>query len=161
MSKAKLKKALAQLDKDQIIETALELYDARKDAKDWFEFWLDPDARKACEKAKTAARRVFFTGPDSPRKRPSLTNLNKIVKDFTSVCFERDEVADFLIYVAETEVDWLETRYRRISYRSSLKKNIDTAVLYVENNFPEGQYAIRLERLRERADSLYVYACGF
>lgn len=160
MSKAKLKKALAALDKDQIIETALELYDARKDAKEWFEFWLDPDARKACEKAKTAVRRIFYTG-DNPRRRPSMTNLNKIIKDFTTVCFDRDEVADFLLYVGETETEWLESRYRRISYRSSLKKNIDTAALYIENNFPDSQYDLRLERLRDRANALYVYAGGF
>ncbi|MBD5336919.1 MAG: hypothetical protein HDR95_06385 [Bacteroides sp.] len=160
MSKAKLKKALAALDKDQIIETALELYDARKDAKEWFEFWLDPDARKACEKAKTAVRRIFYTG-DNPRRRPSMTNLNKIIKDFTTVCFDRDEVADFLLYVGETETEWLESRYRRISYRSSLKKNIDTAALYIENNFPDSQYDLRLERLRNRANALYVYAGGF
>lgn len=160
MSKAKLKKALAALDKDQIIETALELYDARKDAKEWFEFWLDPDARKACEKAKTAVRRIFYTG-DNPRRRPSMTNLNKIIKDFTTVCFDRDEVADFLLYVGETETQWLESRYRRISYRSSLKKNIDTAALYIENNFPDSQYDLRLERLRDRANALYVYAGGF
>ncbi len=157
MSKAKLKKALTVLDKDQIIETALELYDARKEAKEWFEFWLDPDARKACEKAKAAVRRIFYSG-DNPRRRPSMTNLNKIIKDFITVCFDRDEVADFLIYVAETETAWLETRYRRLSYRSSLKKNLDTAELYCENNFPDGQYALRLERLRERANSLYSYA---
>ena len=160
MSKAKLKKALAALDKDQIIETALELYDARKDAKEWFEFWLDPDARKACEKAKTAVRRIFYTG-DNPRRRPSMTNLNKIIKDFTTVCFDRDEVADFLLYVGETETEWLESRYRRISYRSSLKKNIDTAALYIENNFPDSQYDLRLERIRDRANALYVYAGGF
>ena len=121
MSKAKLKKALAALDKDQIIETALELYDARKDAKEWFEFWLDPDARKACEKAKTAVRRIFYTG-DNPRRRPSMTNLNKIIKDFTTVCFDRDEVA---------------------------------------YNFPDSHYALRLQRHRDRANALYVYAGGF
>ena len=161
MSKAKLKKALAALDKDQIIETALELYDARKDAKEWFEFWLDPDPKKASEKAKTAIRRIFYAGKDNARRRPSLTNLNKIIKDFITVCYDRDEVADFLIYVAETEIEWLEGRYRRISYRSSLKKNIDTAVLYCENNFPEGRFNLRLDKMKERANALYYYADGF
>ncbi len=161
MSKAKLKKALGGLEKEQLIETMLELYDARKDAKDWLEFWLDPDPKKACEKAKAAVHRVFYAGTDNVRRRPSLTNLNKIVKDFITVCYDRDEVADFLIYVAETETEWLEGRYRRISYRSSLKKNIDTAVLYCENNFPEGRFNLRLDKLKERANALYVYAGGF
>ena len=46
MSRAKLKKYLQTLPKEQVIEVILELYDARKEAKDYLEFYLTPD-RKA------------------------------------------------------------------------------------------------------------------
>ena len=42
MSKAQLKKHLAALTKEQIIEVILELYDARKEAKEYQEFYLNP-----------------------------------------------------------------------------------------------------------------------
>lgn len=157
MSKAKLKKALEVLDKEDIIGVITDLYEARKDAKEWLEFWLDPNPRKACDKAKSAVRRVFFASSDTSRRRPSLANLNKISKDFTTLCFDKEEIADFLIYVAETETEWLEGRYRRITYRSSLRKNINAAVLYCEDNFPEGRFNLRLGKLKERASSLYYY----
>ena len=38
MSKAKLKKYLQTLSKEQVIEVMLELYDARKEAKEYLEF---------------------------------------------------------------------------------------------------------------------------
>ena len=44
MSKAKLKKYLQTLSKEQVIEVMLELYDARKDAKKYLEFYLAPDS---------------------------------------------------------------------------------------------------------------------
>ena len=43
MPKAKLKKHLLSLTKEQITDIVLELYDARKEAKDYLEFYLAPD----------------------------------------------------------------------------------------------------------------------
>lgn len=44
MSKAKLKKHLQSLPKERVIEIMLELYDARKEAKEYLEFYLAPDS---------------------------------------------------------------------------------------------------------------------
>lgn len=41
MSKAKLKKHLLSLTKEQITDIVLELYDAHKEAKDYLEFYLE------------------------------------------------------------------------------------------------------------------------
>ena len=60
MSKAKLKKYLQTLSKEQIIEVMLELYDARKEAKEYLEFYLAPDSNAELEKCKKAIRQEFF-----------------------------------------------------------------------------------------------------
>ena len=52
MSKAQLKKHLNTLEKPQIIEMVMELYDARKEAKEYLEFYLNPDENKELEKFK-------------------------------------------------------------------------------------------------------------
>ena len=44
MSKAKLKKHLLSLTKEQITDIVLELYDARKEAKEYLEFYLEPNS---------------------------------------------------------------------------------------------------------------------
>ena len=49
MSKAKLKKYLQTLSKEQVIEVMLELYDARKEAKEYLEFYLTPDSNAELE----------------------------------------------------------------------------------------------------------------
>ncbi len=43
MSRTQLKKHLTALTKKQIIEVMLELYDARKEAKEYLEFYLNPN----------------------------------------------------------------------------------------------------------------------
>ncbi|MDE7153348.1 MAG: hypothetical protein K2O00_02735 [Muribaculaceae bacterium] len=50
MSKAGLKKELKQLDKDELIEVILDIYSLRKDAKEYFEYYINPDVDKLFRK---------------------------------------------------------------------------------------------------------------
>lgn len=50
MSKAALKKELANLEKEELINLILESYSARKEIKEYYEFYLDPDVNKLTEK---------------------------------------------------------------------------------------------------------------
>ena len=43
MSKAKLKKYLQNLSKEEVIDIVLQLYDATDQAKSWLEFYLQPN----------------------------------------------------------------------------------------------------------------------
>lgn len=52
MSKAKLKKHFKQLIKDQLIEVVMEMYDARKEAKNYLEYYLAGDSEGELEKCK-------------------------------------------------------------------------------------------------------------
>ena len=157
MSKAKLKKALAALDKEEIITMVTELYDARKEAKEYLEYWIDPDAGKELERVEKLVDRQFFTPQGVSRRTLSLPTINKLIKDFMSICFEPERVADLLIYTTERMADWLEVRYRRVAYRTSLRKYLNEATLYVESHELEPLYGIRIERLQSRVEALENY----
>lgn len=83
MSKAKLKKHLLSLTKEQITDIVLELYDARKEAKDYLEFYLAPDCNAELEKSKKAIRNEFFPTRGFSEK-PSLPNVEKSFPIFKS-----------------------------------------------------------------------------
>ncbi|MDE6010297.1 MAG: hypothetical protein K2F87_02465 [Muribaculaceae bacterium] len=157
MSKAKLKKALAALDKEEIITMVIELYESRKEAKEYLDYWSDPDAEKELERVEKLAFRQLFTPQGVSRRTPSLPTLNKLIKDFMTICFEPEKVAALLIFVTESLADWLEVRYRRLTYRTSLRKYLNEASLYVETHELEGVFGLRLERLRERVEALEQY----
>lgn len=42
MSKAQLKKHLIKLTKEQVIDVVMELYEARKEAKEYLDFYINP-----------------------------------------------------------------------------------------------------------------------
>ncbi len=154
MSKLKLKKALLGMEPDEIINVVMELYDARKEAKEYLEYWLNPDSEKELEKCRKLIDRQFFTPQGVNRRSPSLPTINKIVKDFMTICYEPERVADLLLFIPERMADWLEERYRRVSYRSSLKKYLGEAKLYIESHELEALYGLRLERLTEKAEAI-------
>ena len=68
MSKARLKKHLQALPKERVIEIMLELYDARKEAKNYLEFYLAPDSNAELEKCKKTIRQGVLPYPWFLRK---------------------------------------------------------------------------------------------
>ena len=76
MSKAKLKKHLLSLTKEQITDIVLELYDARKEAKDYLEFYLAPDCNAELEISESA---------EDFSDSPNVSNTNDAAAYFTAV----------------------------------------------------------------------------
>lgn len=160
MSKARLKKQLQGMTAEQMAAMVLELYDIRKEARDFLDYWSDPEPDKWLEKWKGDVRKVFYSAGTTSRRRPVLTTLNTLVKYFITLGMDSERTSDFLLYVAETECEWLEQRWRRLSYRTSMLKNLENCKLYIENAFPdeeENPFRVRLERLTERVDALFLW----
>ena len=69
MSKTTLKRELVNMDKEQLIELILEVYAARKDAKEYFEFFLNPDVGKLLDKYELAVSKnlTALSGVDMVR----------------------------------------------------------------------------------------------
>ena len=53
MSKSTIKKLLQSMTKENIIEMVLELYSARKEAKEYLEFYASPDEKGKLEEYKS------------------------------------------------------------------------------------------------------------
>lgn len=60
MSKVALKKYLNTLQKGEIIEMVLDLYDARKKAKEYLEYYLNPDEKEKLKEYKTIILKSSF-----------------------------------------------------------------------------------------------------
>lgn len=52
MSKATVKKLLTSMPKEDLIRMVLEMYDARKEAKEYLEFYVHPDEDRKLEEYK-------------------------------------------------------------------------------------------------------------
>ena len=100
MSKAKLKKYLQTLSKEQVIEVMLELYDARKEAKEYLEFYLTPNSNAELEKCKKVIRQEFFPTRGFSEK-PSFAKCRKVISDFQKLKPEPTCVADLMLFYIE------------------------------------------------------------
>ena len=108
MSKAKLKKYLQTLSKEQVIEVMLELYDARKEAKDYLEFYLTPDSNAELEKCKKAIRQEFFPNRGFSEK-PSFAKCRKVISDFQKLKPDPNCVADLMLFYIEQGCEYTVT----------------------------------------------------
>lgn len=151
MSKAKLRKALGELSKDELIEVVSELYDARKEAKDYLEYWMDPDSDKALEAAQTQIKKLFFSSSGKARKLPAAKSVNAVTKSFSTLGCGQDKVAELLLTVVENYSEWMKDNSKS-GATTAARKAVENAANYIEKAGLETRYGLKLDRLAGEID---------
>lgn len=155
MSKAKLRKELAALDAAALREVILELYDARKEAKEYLEFWMDPDAARERERCEALLCRQFFSSSGRAAARPRLSACTKIIKDYRLMTHDTDGEAALLTAYAETYCRWVGSRRSRLGHKGSLERVVAGAEAFVESADLETNYSTRLRKCRDAMETLF------
>lgn len=83
MSRTELKKALAGMSREQLQEMILDIYSARKDAKEYFEFYLNPDVNALLAKYRTAIYKEFERTRRG-RSTARISRIKKAIRQFDS-----------------------------------------------------------------------------
>lgn len=100
MSKSTIKKLLQSMTKAEIIEMVLELYSARKEAKEYLEFYACPDEKGKLEEYKSIIREEFYP----KRRREPQTRFSvcrKAVADFKKLKPSADALAELMVSYME------------------------------------------------------------
>lgn len=84
MSKVQLKKELATLDKEEIIRLLLDAYDARKETKEYFEFFLNPDVGKLSRKYELAISKELNRTRRGGYSKARISFIRTQLKEFFS-----------------------------------------------------------------------------
>lgn len=150
MSKAKLKKALLSMDRAEITGMILELYDARKDAREYLDYWLDPDPAKALLLYKESLRRLYFLPSGMARKSVPASTVNDFVKKFASMCCDPELQAELMLYLCDTDFEWIRAReWRALSHIPVLQRTISRTRQLIDNTDANPGRLLRLDRLEE------------
>lgn len=107
MSKAALKKSLGAMTKSEIIETVCELYEVRREAKDYLDYWIDPNPDRALLEFKETVDKMFFYSTGKTRSQPSATDLRRMVKYFSTLVFDSEKTAELLLHIADRQYQWV------------------------------------------------------
>lgn len=94
MSKATLKKELELMDRPQLVEIILDLYSNRPEAKEYFEFFLNPDIAKLRDKVIVKAQKELARTKRGSYSRMRISKIKALDRYFASFNPGCDEVLD-------------------------------------------------------------------
>ncbi|MDE6073056.1 MAG: hypothetical protein K2F80_00480, partial [Muribaculaceae bacterium] len=94
MSKNTLKKELDLMDRGQLVDIILDLYSNRPEAKEYFEFFLNPDIEKLREKVITKAQKELMRTKRGSYSRMRISKIKALDKYFASFNPGPEEVLD-------------------------------------------------------------------
>ena len=100
MSKSQVKKLLAGMSKEEVINTVMELYDARKEARDYLDYYVNPNENKELEKFKKIVLKEFDDDISrDPQCRFSV--CRKALSDFKKLAPSTETLAEAMVYYVE------------------------------------------------------------
>lgn len=147
MSKTSLKKLLNEMDRDQLAEVILELYDARKDAREYLEYFVSPNEKAMLEKYKAVILKEFFPAKGRIRARTSV--CKKAIKEFTTLHPSPVFIAELKLYLVECI-----TRYA-VMMRSWIKESVENTWRQTFDDVLQYMYANDLlDSSMERIDNI-------
>lgn len=157
MSKSTLKKHLQTLNKEQLIETVLEMYDNLKPAKEYLEYYLSPNEKVMYEKYKKVITDEFYPATKNFNPKLRFSVARKAIADFRALKPSPELLADLMLTLAEQACEFTyDYGDMTEAYYNSAYNNLKSALEYIEKNN-------LLERYKNRCQQCEKWAspCGY
>ncbi len=118
MSKTALKKFIAGLSRQQLAEVLLQVYDAKKEAREYLDYFVDPDEEGALEKYRGVVLKEFK--PPKGRARRRVTVCRRAIKDFLVLEPSAAHVNDLtLTYLEQLVIHFVENPNEKTSTQTN------------------------------------------
>lgn len=156
MSKATLKKVLKGMDAEQLRDVIIELYENRPEAKEYLDYWVDPNPDKVLEEYKKRIFKIFFMSEGRPRKSPDFQDLKKLIKYFLTLYLSTEQNIDMRLYALEIYLLWLQTRNKVMSHEKRTETMRNELNEYIQSNNMNALFGLRFDRMCEEMDSLFT-----
>lgn len=155
MSRTQLKKELQNLDKSGIIQVILDLYSARKEAKEYLDFFINPDVDKKMEKNRAAILKELSRGVRW-RSKARISVLRGIIRDFASLDPGSDHVAELMVFTVVATIDACTSRQMSATMLNGLRQLTINTVEYLNAHELLPKYLPRLKKAFEALPSRYT-----
>lgn len=99
MAKSDLKKLLQTMDKAELITLILELYGAKKEFKEYLDYYVNPNEKEQFQKAKKIIEKEYFPEKGWPKERLSVAK--KAISDFSKLKPSPELEAELMIFLVE------------------------------------------------------------
>lgn len=157
MSKPALKKYLQSLDKEQMIEFVLEIYDNVKPAKEYLEYYLHPNEKEMLGKYKAIIVNEFYPKGKSAEPKTRFSVAKKAIADFRALKPSPELLGDLMVTLAEMACKFTYD-YGDMweQYYDSAYNNFKNALVFLEKNNLLDNFKLRCEDCVK-----YASPCGY
>lgn len=162
MSKKELRKYLHSLEKGQLEEQVLELYERFRDVKTYYDFVFNPREDKLIEEFRFRVRKEYF--PPAGRKAKARRSLaHRYIRHFIKLGMDPGLVADAMLFNLETAQEYSGKKpIRQEAFYISMLKSYRETREFIQNHDLEMRYRDRLRKVAEDAwDQEWFNCSGF
>ena len=153
MSKRDLKKYLGELDKEQLHEQLIELYDKFSVVKEFYDFVFNPKEDKLLQEAKLKISHEYFPVSSSgKRRKPKMRRsvAQKIIKHFITLGVDPFVIADVMLYTIEiAQAFSSENIIRQETFYKSMSNSFEQAVQFSIANGILSEFNSRIRAISE------------
>lgn len=152
MTKRKLKNYLNDLNKEQIEDQVLDLYDRFKDVKAYYDFAFNPKEDKLLEESKFKIAKEYF--PIAKRKAKLRRSVaQKIIKNCKTLQLDPQYIIEIMLYNIEIATTYTaEKSIKQDAFYKSMLKSFEEMLAYISLNGLIQDYIQRIERVLSRIE---------
>ena len=153
MSKRDLKKYLGGLDKEQLQEQLIELYEKFSTVKEYYDFVFNPKEEKRLQEAKLKISNEYFPVSNNGKKRkPKMRRsvAQKYIKHFITLGVDSFVIADVMLYTIEiAQIFSAENSIKQDAFYKSMYNSFEQAVQFLIANGILGEFKSRILAIYE------------
>jgi hypothetical protein len=152
--KRDLKKYLQSLEKEQLEEQILDLYDRFKNVKTYYNFAFNPNEDKLIEECKWKIKKEYF--PESRRKPKARRSVaQKILKHFMTLGVQELLIAEVMLYNLEIAQSFSAVKtIKQESFYKSMQKSYQEALEFINTNGLNSTFDQRLKDVLLTSENL-------
>ena len=153
MSKRDLKKYLFDLNKEQLEEQIMELYDKFKEVKIYYDFAFNPNETKLIKEAKIKVTNEYY--PIKGKKAKMRRSIaQKFIKHFVSLGMDAYLIADLMLYTIEIAQSYSsEKEIKQEAFYKSMLTSFQQTIHFMNEKGIISEFKSRVEVVYENTVS--------
>lgn len=145
MSKTEVKRLLNSMSKDEVVGMVMEMYCARREAKEYLDYFASPDEAGMLQKCKKIIDKEFG---DDERSKCRFSVCRKAIADFKKLHPDEEVLADLLVYYMERVNQFsFENGDLWEQFYDSAVSNFNTMMRYLVKNGLLDKYLPRVKQI--------------
>mgnify|MGYP006896876870 CR=1 FL=1 len=152
MSKKDLKKYLRSLEKGQLEEQILELYDKFDKVRTFYDFVFNPKEDKLIGEAKFRISKEYF--PQKQRKAKARRSVaQNQIRHFLQLGVDPILISDLMLFNIEIAQSFSADKHNiTLAFSKSIFRSFEQAVNYIHQNELSSEFINRIHKIKDEAE---------